>query len=93
MLIAWSFLCSDGGGAFDGTKGKIKTACRRYPGSMPCNEGKGYPILAKILAGPAVVYALSPIDLIPDFIPVIGYLDDLIFTAPSGGADIKANPR
>ncbi len=34
--------------------------------------------MAKILAGTAVVYALSPIDLIPDFIPVIGYLDDLI---------------
>lgn len=36
------------------------------------------PVLAKILAGLAVAYALSPIDLIPDFIPVIGYLDDLI---------------
>ena len=30
------------------------------------------------MAGTAVIYALSPIDLIPDFIPVIGYLDDLI---------------
>lgn len=39
---------------------------------------KDTPFLAKILAGTAVVYALSPIDLIPDFIPVIGYLDDLI---------------
>jgi len=35
-------------------------------------------ILAKILIIIAIVYALSPIDLIPDFIPVIGYLDDLI---------------
>lgn len=33
---------------------------------------------AKILAAMTVVYALSPVDLIPDFIPVIGYLDDLI---------------
>lgn len=36
------------------------------------------PWTAKALMGAAVGYALSPIDLIPDFIPVIGYLDDLI---------------
>jgi len=33
---------------------------------------------AKALATFVIAYALSPIDLIPDFIPVIGYLDDLI---------------
>ena len=36
------------------------------------------PWYVKVLAGGIVAYALSPIDLIPDFIPVIGYLDDLI---------------
>ena len=36
------------------------------------------PWYAKILAAIIVVYALSPIDLIPDFIPVLGYLDDVI---------------
>ncbi len=36
------------------------------------------PKLAKWLLGLAVAYAVSPIDLIPDFIPVIGYLDDLV---------------
>lgn len=36
------------------------------------------PILAKIIAGGVAAYALSPIDLIPDFIPVLGYLDDLL---------------
>jgi uncharacterized membrane protein YkvA (DUF1232 family) len=33
---------------------------------------------AKLMAGIAAGYALSPIDLIPDFIPVLGYVDDLI---------------
>jgi uncharacterized membrane protein YkvA (DUF1232 family) len=36
------------------------------------------PAAAKILAGMAVAYALSPVDLIPDFIPVLGQLDDLV---------------
>jgi uncharacterized membrane protein YkvA (DUF1232 family) len=39
---------------------------------------KDVPILAKILIIITIGYALSPIDLIPDFIPIIGYLDDLI---------------
>ena len=36
------------------------------------------PLLAKILAGLTLAYALSPIDLIPDFVPVLGYLDDVL---------------
>lgn len=36
------------------------------------------PWAARLLAMAVAGYALSPIDLIPDFIPVIGYLDDLI---------------
>ena len=36
------------------------------------------PWYAKAVAGCVAAYALSPIDLIPDFIPVLGYLDDLI---------------
>ena len=43
--------------------------CRRHPDT---------PLSAKILAAVVVAYAFSPIDLIPDFIPVLGYLDDLI---------------
>ncbi|UIP24092.1 YkvA family protein [Acinetobacter towneri] len=34
--------------------------------------------MAKLLALLVAAYAISPIDLIPDFIPVLGYLDDLI---------------
>lgn len=36
------------------------------------------PWYARVLALCVVAYALSPIDLVPDFVPVLGYLDDLI---------------
>ena len=43
------------------------------------------PWYAKCLAVGVAAYALSPIDLIPDFVPVLGYLDDLIIV-PAGMA-------
>jgi uncharacterized membrane protein YkvA (DUF1232 family) len=44
---------------------------------LACKD-PGVPWYAKVLAACVVAYAFSPIDLIPDFIPVLGYLDDLI---------------
>lgn len=41
------------------------------------------PWYAKMMAAVVMAYALSPIDLIPDFVPVLGYLDDLILV-PAG---------
>jgi uncharacterized membrane protein YkvA (DUF1232 family) len=41
------------------------------------------PWYAKLLAAAVAAYALSPIDLIPDFVPVLGYLDDLLIV-PAG---------
>ena len=37
------------------------------------------PWYAKLIVAGCVAYALSPVDLVPDFIPVIGLIDDLIF--------------
>ena len=41
-------------------------------------KDKKTPWYAKVFAALTVAYALSPIDFIPDFIPFLGYLDDLI---------------
>lgn len=47
---------------------------------------------AKLLAAFVVAYALSPIDLVPDFIPVLGYLDDLILVPLGVWAAIRLVP-
>src|SRR5690348_181698 len=47
------------------------------------------PWYAKALAAAVVAYAFSPIDLIPDFIPVLGYLDDLLLV-PLGVMAVRA---
>jgi uncharacterized membrane protein YkvA (DUF1232 family) len=47
------------------------------------SKDKRVPWYAKALAAVVIAYLLSPIDLIPDFIPVIGYLDDIILV-PAG---------
>jgi uncharacterized membrane protein YkvA (DUF1232 family) len=44
---------------------------------LACRDPR-VPWLPKLISGLVVAYALSPIDLIPDFIPVLGYVDDLI---------------
>lgn len=51
------------------------------------------PWYAKVLAALILGYVLSPIDLIPDFIPVIGYLDDLIIVPAGITLLIKMIPR
>ena len=61
---------------------KLKDRAKKLKTDIPAVflalKDKRTPWHAKILAAVIVVYALSPIDLIPDFIPVLGYLDDLI---------------
>lgn len=51
------------------------------------------PWYAKIMAAIVVVYALSPVDLIPDFIPVLGYLDDIIILPALIALTVKLIPK
>jgi uncharacterized membrane protein YkvA (DUF1232 family) len=51
------------------------------------------PWYAKAIAAIVVAYAFSPIDLIPDFIPVLGLLDDLIIVPLGIALAIRLVPR
>ena len=51
------------------------------------------PWYAKLLVAGIVAYAFSPIDLIPDFVPVLGYLDDLILIPLGIALAIKLVPH
>jgi uncharacterized membrane protein YkvA (DUF1232 family) len=51
------------------------------------------PWYAKLLVGLIVAYALSPVDLIPDFIPVLGYVDDLLIVPAGIALAVKLIPN
>ncbi|MBI5897444.1 MAG: DUF1232 domain-containing protein [Desulfobacterales bacterium] len=51
------------------------------------------PWYAKVLVAGIVAYAFSPIDLIPDFVPILGYLDDLILIPMGVALAIKLVPH
>jgi uncharacterized membrane protein YkvA (DUF1232 family) len=59
---------------------------------MLAYKDKRTPAAAKILIGITVGYLLSPIDLIPDFIPILGLLDDLIIVPALIALSIKMIP-
>jgi uncharacterized membrane protein YkvA (DUF1232 family) len=50
------------------------------------------PMMARVLAVLVGAYALSPIDLIPDFIPVLGYLDELVLLPLGVALVIRLTP-
>lgn len=50
------------------------------------------PLIAKMLAGVVAAYAFSPIDLIPDFIPILGWLDDILLVPIGVWAVFKLIP-
>ena len=66
---------------------------RDIPAVFLALKSKKTPLFAKIMAAVTVAYALSPIDLIPDFIPVLGYLDDFIILPALAALTVKCIPR
>ena len=56
-------------------------------------KAKETPILAKIMAFLTVAYALSPVDLVPDIIPVLGYLDDVLILPALVALTVKLIPK
>lgn len=70
--------------------GRLK---RDVPSVFLALKDKDTPFLAKILAGITVAYALSPVDLIPDFIPVLGYLDDVILLPALIALTVRLIPK
>lgn len=73
-------------------KQKAKQLKTDTPAVLIALKDKRTPLLAKILAAITIGYALSPIDLIPDFIPVLGYLDDVIILPLMIALTIKCIP-
>lgn len=55
-------------------------------------QDKRVNLAPKIIIGIAILYALIPIDLIPDFIPIIGLLDDFILIPALIGLAIRLTP-
>lgn len=74
-------------------KERAKKLKRDVPAVFLALKDRETPLLAKITAAVTVAYALSPIDLIPDFIPVLGYLDDVLLLPALIALAIKLIPK
>ena len=75
---------------------KLKERARRLKGEVYALyfavRDPRTPWYAKLLAAGVVAYAFSPIDVIPDFVPVLGYLDDLVLIPMGIALAIKLVP-
>lgn len=74
-------------------KDRAKKLKRDIPTVFLCLKDSDTPVIAKVLAALTVGYALSPVDLIPDFIPVLGYLDDVILLPAMIALTVKLIPK
>ena len=74
-------------------KERASSLKKNIPAVFLALKAKETPILAKILAFLTVAYALSPIDLVPDFIPVLGYLDDVLVLPALVALTVKLIPK
>lgn len=72
---------------------KAKQLKSDIPAVFLALKSKGTPWYAKVLAAITVAYALSPVDLVPDFIPLLGYLDDLILLPLLVALTVKFIPK
>lgn len=84
LMMSLSFMKSDLKSMYDfkeharNLKEKASALKVEIPTILLALKDKNTPILAKLFGALSIAYALSPIDLIPDFIPILGYLDDII---------------
>lgn len=76
-----------------GLKDRAKRLKSDIPAIFIALNDQDTPLIAKLLAGLTVGYALSPIDLIPDFVPVLGYLDDVILLPALAALTIRCIPK
>ena len=74
-------------------KEKVKQLKTDVPAVFLALKDKKTPWYAKLFAALTVAYALSPIDFIPDFIPILGYLDDLIILPLLVALTVKFIPK
>ena len=74
-------------------KARAKQLKTDIPALFLSLKDKDTPILVKVLAFITVAYALSPIDLIPDFVPILGYLDDVLLLPLLVALTIKFIPK
>ena len=90
-FIAWKVLRSDER-ALMRRIGKLRFKDKLAFGRALMRDPR-VPWWAKIIAAAVVVYVASPIDLIPDFIPVLGQLDDLLVAIIGGTLLLRSVPR
>lgn len=77
----------------DKYKAKAKELTYNLSALYVAYKRKDVSIYTKIIIIIAIGYALSPIDLVPDFIPVLGYLDDLLIVSFLVFIAIKLIPK
>ena len=74
-------------------KERAKQLKNDIPAVFLALKDKDTPWVAKVFAALTVVYALSPVDLVPDFVPVLGYLDDVILLPALVALTIRFIPQ
>lgn len=77
---------------FNNFKAKIKVLKNDIKALYLASKRPDIPLFAKLFTILVVGYALSPIDFIPDFVPILGYLDDLVLIPLGVALAIKMIP-